>query len=328
MSCPAPQQYYRTKSRESAASMLPKADGEESSSEAGGKRQKNREGSSLWLAVGIIFILALQIACTTGLFVYFSVSISKLRTQTQGTSEELRCLQIINKMEDLSDPMDYDLDGLIPNESCKKLTSSIKSYINQVTENILQRTAVKEARRSIINISEAQPHRGEYMKSSAHLILNQGSPLGKGPSEDLVSGNSFQSCRYPIRQWQLRNALSHMQNMTYHDGHIKILQDGLYYIYSQIYFRYTKQKDSRPSLGHQLVQCINKKTSYVNPILLLKGVGTKCWAPNAEYGLHSVHQGGIFELRSGDELFVSVSSLDMVYADSTSNFFGAFKLSL
>eukprot|EP00079_Xenopus_tropicalis_P017138 XP_004916845.1 PREDICTED: tumor necrosis factor ligand superfamily member 10-like isoform X2 [Xenopus tropicalis] len=274
MSCPAPQQYYRTKSRESAASMLPKADGEESSSEAGGKRQKNREGSSLWLAVGIIFILALQIACTTGLFVYFSVSISK------------------------------------------------------VTENILQRTAVKEARRSIINISEAQPHRGEYMKSSAHLILNQGSPLGKGPSEDLVSGNSFQSCRYPIRQWQLRNALSHMQNMTYHDGHIKILQDGLYYIYSQIYFRYTKQKDSRPSLGHQLVQCINKKTSYVNPILLLKGVGTKCWAPNAEYGLHSVHQGGIFELRSGDELFVSVSSLDMVYADSTSNFFGAFKLSL
>ncbi|OCT67224.1 hypothetical protein XELAEV_18038507mg [Xenopus laevis] len=322
MTCPVPQQYYRTESRESAASMLPRADREENGSEAGGKQGLSREGSNLWLAVGIIFILALQIACTTGLFVYFSVSISKLKTHTQGMSEELRCLQIINKMEDLSDPVDYDLDGLIPNESCKKLTNSIKSYINQVTGNILQRTAVKEARRSFINISETQSHRGEYIKSSAHLTLKQGSPLG--PPGDL----QFQSCRNPIRQWELKNALSHMQNMTYHDGHIKILQDGLYYVYSQIYFRYTKHQGSGTSSGQQLVQCINKKTSYVNPILLLKGVGTKCWAPNAEYGLHSVHQGGVFELRSGDELFVSVSSLDTVYTDSTSNFFGAFKLSM
>lgn len=61
---------------------------------------------------------------------------------------------------------------------------------------------------------------------------------------------------------------------------------------------------------------------------LLKGVGTKCWAPDAEYALHSVYQGGLFELRAGDELFVSVSSPTMVNADDSSSYFGAFRLDL
>lgn len=64
------------------------------------------------------------------------------------------------------------------------------------------------------------------------------------------------------------------------------------------------------------------------PTQLLKGVGTKCWAPDAEYALHSVYQGGLFELRAGDELFVSVSSPTMVNADDSSSYFGAFRLDL
>lgn len=64
------------------------------------------------------------------------------------------------------------------------------------------------------------------------------------------------------------------------------------------------------------------------PLQLLKGVGTKCWAPDAEYALHSVYQGGLFELRAGDELFVSVSSPTMVNADDSSSYFGAFRLDL
>lgn len=65
-----------------------------------------------------------------------------------------------------------------------------------------------------------------------------------------------------------------------------------------------------------------------SPLQLLKGVGTKCWAPDAEYALHSVYQGGLFELRAGDELFVSVSSPTMVNADDSSSYFGAFRLDL
>lgn len=122
-----------------------------------------------------------------------------------------------------------------------------------------------------------------------------------------------------------------------------------------MYFRYpspaASEGDQR-SVSHQLVQCVYKKTSYPSPIQvgdltgsthpagwwaephvltcvqLLKGVGTKCWAPDAEYALHSVYQGGLFELRAGDELFVSVSSPTMVNADDSSSYFGAFRLDL
>ncbi|KAM4662383.1 tumor necrosis factor ligand superfamily member 10-like isoform 1-T1 [Discoglossus pictus] len=320
------QHYFRTESTDSATSMIQAGDREESGSKPGQKLHAKRDCGRSWLPVAITFILALQVACTTGLFVYFSMSISKLKAETQGTSEELRCLQIINTMGDLSDPLEYDLDGITLNDSCQKLSSSIKSYVTQVTESVISMTPQREASRSIINSSDTVPFRGVYMKSSAHLTLrsNQG---------DATLGNEnfgipSQSCRHPIRNWDSRSTLSHAQNMSYENGCLKILQDGKYYIYSQIYFRYLKQVQGASSsvLGQQLVQCVNKKTSYINPILLLKGVGTKCWAPNAEYGLHSVHQGGVFDLRSGDELFVSVSSLNHVYGDGASSFFGAFRL--
>ncbi|KAM4662384.1 tumor necrosis factor ligand superfamily member 10-like isoform 2-T2 [Discoglossus pictus] len=266
------QHYFRTESTDSATSMIQAGDREESGSKPGQKLHAKRDCGRSWLPVAITFILALQVACTTGLFVYFSMSISK------------------------------------------------------VTESVISMTPQREASRSIINSSDTVPFRGVYMKSSAHLTLrsNQG---------DATLGNEnfgipSQSCRHPIRNWDSRSTLSHAQNMSYENGCLKILQDGKYYIYSQIYFRYLKQVQGASSsvLGQQLVQCVNKKTSYINPILLLKGVGTKCWAPNAEYGLHSVHQGGVFDLRSGDELFVSVSSLNHVYGDGASSFFGAFRL--
>ncbi|KAM4696084.1 tumor necrosis factor ligand superfamily member 10-like [Rhinophrynus dorsalis] len=320
------QHYYRTDSNDSAASMLRKGDGEENSLEPEVKGPVRRECNPLWLAVGITLILALQVASTTGLFVYFSMSISKLQAETQGISEELRCLQIVNRMEDASDPMEFDPDGITLSESCQKLASSIKSYVTQVTENTMHRSAMRESR-SYINSSVALSPRGHFITSSAHLTLQSSSLSGASPV-DHDSERPSQSCRYTIRQWEHKNPLSHMHNMSYQNGHLRVPQDGKYYVYSQIYFRYVQsQNPSKSSTsGQQLVQCINKKTSYVTPVLLLKGVGTKCWASNAEYGLHSVHQGGVFDLRAGDELFVSVSSLDMVYTDGASSFFGVFRL--
>lgn len=135
-----------------------------------------------------------------------------------------------------------------------------------------------------------------------------------------------------------------------------------------MYFRYpspSANEGDQRSVSHQLVQCVYKKTSYPSPIQvqhlcfpktikdhpevfvpfstvistgmifyfviffqLLKGVGTKCWAPDAEYALHSVYQGGLFELRAGDEIFVSVSSPTMVNAEESASYFGAFRLDL
>lgn len=82
-----------------------------------------------------------------------------------------------------------------------------------------------------------------------------------------------------------------------------------------------------PSRRHPTRWCFLTRISWAC-LQLLKGVGTKCWAPDAEYALHSVYQGGLFELRAGDELFVSVSSPTMVNADDSSSYFGAFRLDL
>ncbi|XP_053329530.1 tumor necrosis factor ligand superfamily member 10-like [Spea bombifrons] len=330
MSNKGTQQYYRTESSDSAASML-RAGREEGGTDTDTKGRERRECNPFWLPGAIGLILVLQIACTTGLFVYFSVSVSKIKVETQGMSEELRCLQIINTMGRVSDNVEFDPDEFSLKESCQKLVNSIKSYVTQVTESAMQRTKMIDNRMKNITYGlDTLPDSGFNIKTSAHLTLRTNSYSGEKTLENEKFRIPYQSCHFPVKQWDSNGPLSHVQNMIYRNGHLNILQDGKYYIYSQIYFRYPHNEESSTSsiIGHQLVQCINKKTSYVEPILLLKGIGTKCWSPDAEYGLHSIHHGGVFELRSGDELFVSVSSLNMVNADGASSFFGAFMLDM
>lgn len=156
-------------------------------------------------------------------------------------------------------------------------------------------------------------------------------PLGDPSFSPGISkrfGNLSQSCRHAIARWEDGTIHSHLQNITYRDGRLRVNQAGKYYVYSQIYFRYPSEGASTRLSGPQLVQCINWKTSYSQPILLLKGVGTKCWAPEADYGLHALYQGGLFDLKAGDELFVSVSSLAIDYNDAAASYFGAFRLDL
>lgn len=140
-----------------------------------------------------------------------------------------------------------------------------------------------------------------------------------------------QSCRHPVRSWGNQSFGSHLHNMTVSNGHLRIPSAGRYYLYAQVYFRYlTLSMDSyhSGSVSHQVVQCVYKKTAYARPIQLLKGVGTKCWSPDSENALHSIYQGGLFELRAGDEIFISVSSPTAVYAEDSSSYFGAFLFDL
>lgn len=147
------------------------------------------------------------------------------------------------------------------------------------------------------------------------------------PQRDL-----HQSCRHPVRSWGNQSFGSHLHNMTVSNGRLRIPQTGRYYLYAQVYFRYltlyTSSEHQSISESQQVVQCVYKKTAYAQPIQLLKGVGTKCWAPDSENALHSIYQGGMFELRAGDEIFVSVSSPTAVHAEDSSSYFGAFRFDL
>ncbi|KFQ31625.1 Tumor necrosis factor ligand superfamily member 10, partial [Mesitornis unicolor] len=239
----------------------------------------------------------------------------QLKAQAPASTEELRCLQAINQQ-----PEGSSLDKLTNNQSCLKLATTIKAYVATVMENVVRRSVVKGARRGHFNASEGQGPPKTAGKPSAHLTLSPQSPAQDGNPKRF--GNLSQSCRHVIAHWEDSTIHSHLQNITYQDGRLRVNQAGKYYIYSQIYFRYPSDRAAVP----QLVQCINWKTSYSQPILLLKGVGTKCWAPEAAYGLHALYQGGLFELKAGDELFVSVSSLAIDYDDAAASYFGAFRL--
>uniref|UniRef100_A0A3P9P095 Tumor necrosis factor ligand superfamily member 10 n=1 Tax=Poecilia reticulata TaxID=8081 RepID=A0A3P9P095_POERE len=274
--------------------------------------------SKMWLAMVVIVVVVLQIASTTGLFVYLNMSISQVRSQ--GVTEELKCLSLLNALDKDQDIPDQlaQLFG----EPCIKLAEGIKAYISKgflfsLTE---ARTMPRSFNNSKFMSSVAQ-------RPSAHLTLRD----TRFSPYPIPTAGLHQSCRHVVRSWANQSFGAHLHNMTLSNGKLRVPQDGRYYLYSQVYFRYPSPAASdgdQRSVSHQLVQCVYKKTSYPSPIQLLKGVGTKCWAPDAEYALHSVYQGGLFELRAGDELFVSVSSPTMVNADDSSSYFGAFRLDL
>ncbi|KAL4631699.1 tumor necrosis factor ligand superfamily member 10-like [Arapaima gigas] len=283
--------------------------------------------SRLWVAMALVAVVVLQVACTTGLFLYLNASVSQVKSQ--GMAEELRCLGLLNALDkDQDAPL--DLAPLL-GESCVRLAEGIRAYISKVTESMISKQAFHEARTlpETFNTTRSKFITSVPQRPSAHLTLRDSSQQGTSPQIVTPQADLHQSCRHPLRSWGNQSFGAHLHNMTLSNGRLRVPHDGRYYLYSQVYFRYpTPAEGDQRSASHQLVQCVYKKTSYLRPIQLLKGVGTKCWAPDAEYALHSVHQGGLFELRAGDEVFVSVSSPTMVHADDSSSYFGAFRLDL
>ncbi|KAM4771985.1 tumor necrosis factor ligand superfamily member 10 isoform 2-T2 [Rhinophrynus dorsalis] len=116
---------------------------------------------------------------------------------------------------------------------------------------------------------------------------------------------------------------SFLSNIDMLDGELVIKKSGFYYIYSQTYFR-QQDKGTTERKVRQIVQQIYKITTYQNPILLMKNAKTTCWSKDAEYGLYSIYQGGVFKLNADDRLFVTVSNVSMVDMDEHASFFGAF----
>ncbi|KAM9424665.1 TNF superfamily member 10, like [Pholidichthys leucotaenia] len=323
MATPSAQQqdYFRSVSNESTTYMMVPAGGQ-------GAQARREAPSKMWVAMVVIVVVVLQIASTTGLFVYLNMSISQVRSQ--GVTEELKCLSLLNALD-----KDQDIPEQLAQlfgEPCIKLAEGIRTYITKVMENIISKAPISEPMSMPRPVNNSGPRFMTPLaqRPSAHLTLRDTSSQGFTSSSSPSVG-LHQSCRHVVRSWANLSLGAHLHNMSLSNGKLRVPQDGRYYVYSQVYFRYPSPAGSdgdQRSVSHQLVHCVNKKTSYPSPILLLKGVGTKCWAPDAEYGLHSVYQGGLFELRAGDEVFVSVSSPTMINSEESASYFGAFRLDL
>ncbi|XP_067085178.1 tumor necrosis factor (ligand) superfamily, member 10 like 3 isoform X2 [Osmerus mordax] len=199
--------------------------------------------------------------------------------------------------------------------SCFSLAQSLRTYISKVTERIVSEHI----------LSESLPARGttRNLQPSAHLTLRDSGlqgPVSSSPQRDL-----HQSCRYPVLSWSNHSMVSHLYNMSMSGGRLRVARSGLYHVYAQLTLHYASLgHQGAPEHSHQLVLCISRKTSYAKPILLLKGVATRRWAPDPEPAVHSLHQGALFSLRAGDQLLVSVSSPAVLHhPEDAASYFGA-----
>uniref|UniRef100_UPI00398F684F TNF superfamily member 10, like n=1 Tax=Pristiophorus japonicus TaxID=55135 RepID=UPI00398F684F len=306
-------QYSRSSSSDSAAPMITASPG--SAASANSKL-------TLGVVIGGVSLLLSQLVATAGVFVYFTSEISKVKNQR--SFQESWCLKSASKLQQLISNGTEDLSDQIRNDPCWRLANSIKLLTNKVADNTVKQRIIKDVMnnlpvgvlKSAVQLDDKSSHR-----PSAHLSVRFGS------LPDL-SHHLDQSCQHLVK-WGIGKGLSHIQNMTIHHGKLQASQTGRYYIYSQTYFRYQHKviADSAKPNEQQLVQCIYKMTTtYASPILLMKSVGTKCWAANAEYGLNSIYQGGLFELKAGDEIFVTISDRELVDDNVASSYFGSFKL--
>ncbi|XP_078268550.1 TNF superfamily member 10, like [Rhinoraja longicauda] len=280
----------------------------------------------LGVVIGGVALLMVQVCTTAGLFIYFTREISKIKNQT--ASQELWCLASPGKLQQLISKETEDINGQIREDPCWMLANKIKLLANKVTETASKQRISKdiinnlppEVFKSAVQLDDQTTYR-----PSAHLTVRAGSLPGLPNFLDT-------SCRHIVK-WGIRDGLSYIRNMTINHGKLQASQMGRYYIYSQTYFRYSQDAsdlEDQPAKPNEqpLVQCIYKMSaSYPSPILLMKSVGTKCWAANAEYGLNSIYQGGLFALDADDEIFVAVSDRKLLHQNNAqSSYFGSFRL--
>ncbi|NXW40771.1 TNF10 factor, partial [Nyctiprogne leucopyga] len=289
-------------------------------------------GPSPAQACGAVLVAAvlLQSVCVAVTFLYFTNELKQLRdTYSRSgiaclTGEEMgnfiQNLDLIESEERAADPcwqVKWHLGKLI-----KKMMS--RSY----EENI---SAVNAERALTLPRTEGQqPSRSPLNRIAAHLTGNSNRKNSLSPRIDssLRRGNGQK-----INNWESsRKGHSFLYNVELRNGELVIPQTGFYYIYSQTYFRFRENENEDSDLlaqirnPKQLVQYVYKLTNYPEPILLMKSARTSCWSKKAEYGLYSIYQGGVFQLKREDRIFVSVSNGDIVDMDKEASFFGAFMI--
>ncbi|NXH64498.1 TNF10 factor, partial [Rhabdornis inornatus] len=277
----------------------------------------------------LVAAVLLQSVCVAVTFLYFTSELRQL--QDSYSKSGIACLtgeEIGNSIQnlDLIESQDREADP------CWQ----VKWHLGKLIKKMISRSY--EENISAINVestltlprAEGQQPRGAVRRIAAHLTgSSRRSSLAPRINPLSRRGNG-----HKINNWESsRKGHSFLYNVELRNGELVIPQTGFYYIYSQIYFRFRENENEDSDLlgqirnPKQLVQYVYKLTNYPEPILLMKSARTSCWSKKAEYGLYSIYQGGVFQLKREDRIFVSVSNSDIVDMDKEASFFGAFMIS-
>ncbi|XP_007890910.1 tumor necrosis factor ligand superfamily member 10 [Callorhinchus milii] len=156
---------------------------------------------------------------------------------------------------------------------------------------------------------------------AAHLIAW---PPTKKTAHENGPGNNF-PCEKgsPIKQWSTGYP-AFTRNMNYTSGKLVITKPGLYYVYCQVSFRLTSEKNSDGKTIVPFVQYIYMQRMADLSTLLMKASKTPL-DTSKRSSFNSVNQGGVFQLKRGDQLFVSVTEPKVVSNDEAT-YFGIFEL--
>ncbi|XP_071422311.1 tumor necrosis factor ligand superfamily member 10 isoform X2 [Pithys albifrons albifrons] len=276
------------------------------------------------LAVAVL----LQSVCVAVTYLYFTSELREL--QDTYSKSGIACLtgeEIGNSIQNLDEIESEDREA----DPCWQ----VKWHLGKLIKKMMSRSY--EENISAINAGStlALPHtdkqqpRGPINRIAAHLT---GSNNRKSSLFTRMDFLPRRVVGHKINWESSRKSHSFLSNVELRNGELVIPQSGFYYIYSQIYFRFREDENEDSDLlgevrnAKQLVQYVYKLTSYLEPILLMKSARSSCWSKKAEYGLYSIYQGGVFQLKRDDRIFVSVSNSDLVDMDKEASFFGAFMI--
>ena len=134
----------------------------------------------------------------------------------------------------------------------------------------------------------------------------------------------------PITDWtDLRSNIAHSQGINHENGVIHVNSTGLYYIYSQVYFVSifrSNGTNADPRVLHHSIYRYNPNLPNDGNEELVHSARTECWEERRKYTDYTSYTGAAIKLKAGDDLYVKVSDLSLVKRDSTSSFFGLFKI--
>ncbi|XP_075426894.1 tumor necrosis factor ligand superfamily member 10 isoform X1 [Ascaphus truei] len=276
-------------------------------------------GSHSFPLCGLVLILAvlLQSVFVAVTYIYFTNELKQLRETYMKSN--IACLSGADLGDIFHSADSWDGDGR--SDPCWEVKSQLQILIKKILlKNYKSEisAAVKGKVSEILPlaISQNQEHPGHAI--AAHVTGNN-QKASSPPQNTLMK----KFTGHKIHGWKSLKP-SFLHNLRIEHGELVIPKSGFYYVYSQTYFRQDSNRHPEEGKGKQLVQQIYKVANYPDPILLMKNAKTTCWSKDAEYGLQSIYQGGVFKLNENDRIFVTVSDISMIDMDENATFFGAF----
>ncbi|KAF0880771.1 TNF10 factor, partial [Crocuta crocuta] len=260
----------------------------------------------------LIFTVLLQSLCVAVTYLYFTSELRQM--QDKYSQSGIACFL---KEDDISwDPNDEES----MNNPCWQVKWQLRQFVRKILRTYEE--TIPTVPEKQINIPYLVRERGPQ-RVAAHITGTS----RRRSAFPVPSSKNEKALGQKINSWESsRKGHSFLNNLHLRNGELVIHQKGFYYIYSQTYFRFQEPEETEQNRkrNKQMVQYIYKYTSYPDPILLMKSARNSCWSKDSEYGLYSIYQGGIFELKENDRIFVSVNNEQLIDMDQESSFFGAF----